>query len=198
MSGDDNAQMIYGLIVILLLVSSLAARRLPLKQTAKMLLAWVAIFSTVFALLLFRDEFSEIWRRAKTDVAGGSTTLADGTLRIKKDDSGHFYVRAQVNGEQINFLIDTGATTTTLNPNDADKAHVVVDMTGFPVVSQTANGLAEGRRARIVKLDVGPISRRDFPIEVAEGLGDMNLLGMNFLSTLRSWRVEENELVLNP
>jgi aspartyl protease family protein len=45
MNGDDNAQLIYSLLAIMLLISSLSARRLPLKQTVKMALAWVAIFA---------------------------------------------------------------------------------------------------------------------------------------------------------
>jgi aspartyl protease family protein len=198
MTGDDTASLIYGLLCVMLLISSLAARRLPLKQTAKMLLAWVAIFAGFFALFLFRDEFSEIWKRAKADIAGSAEVAADGTMRIKKDDSGHFRVKALVNGSAVDFLIDTGATVTTLNPRDAGNANVDIDTTGFPVVSQTANGLATGRRARIAKLAIGPITRENFSAEVAEGLGDMNLLGMNFLSSLRGWRVDGDELILNP
>jgi aspartyl protease family protein len=198
MDGDDNARMVYGLVVVAVLVSSLAARRLPMQQYLKMILAWIAIFSAVFALFLFRDDFSEIWRRAKADIAGGATTSTDGTMRIRKDDSGHFMARAQVNGQTIDFLIDTGATVTTFNTADARKAGIVVDMDGFPVLSQTANGLSEGRRARAQRLEVGPISRQDFPVQVTDGLGDLNLLGMDFLSSLKGWRVEGNELVLNP
>jgi aspartyl protease family protein len=198
MSGDDNANMIYGLLCAMLLISSLAARRLPLKQTAKMALAWVAIFAGVFTLMLFRGEFAEIWKRAKADFAGNTEIVANGSMRIKKDDSGHFQVRASVNGVEVNFLVDTGATVTTLNPRDADNAKVDVDAGGFPVVAQTANGLATAQRGRIATLAIGPISRQDFPVHIAEGLGDGNLLGMNFLSTLNGWRVEGDELVLNP
>lgn len=198
MSGDDNASLIYGILAVMLVASSLAARRLPLQQMAKMILAWVAIFAGMFALFLFRDEFSEIWQRAKTDIAGGASTADDGTLRIRKDDGGHFIARAMVNGEQIEFLVDTGATTTSLNPEDARRAKIIVDESAMPVVTQTANGLATGYRARAERIDIGPISRRDFPVHVAEGLGDVNLLGMNFLSSLKGWRVEGNELILNP
>jgi aspartyl protease family protein len=53
-------------------------------------------------------------------------------------------------------------------------------------------------RARIKRITVGPIVREDFPVLVADNLGDANLLGMNFLSTLKGWRVEAGELVLNP
>jgi aspartyl protease family protein len=198
MSGDDNASLIYGLLCAMLLISSLAARRLPLKQTAKMLLAWVAIFAGLFALFLFRGEFTEIWNRAKADFAGGVEVASDGSMRIKKDESGHFRLRASVNGTEVEFLVDTGATITALNPDDATRANVEIDKASFRVVTQTANGIATSNRARIAKLDVGPISRQDFAVHVAEGLGDTNLLGMNFLSSLKGWRVEGNELILNP
>jgi aspartyl protease family protein len=198
MSGDDNASLIYGLICVMLLLSSLVARRLPLKQTMKMLLAWVAIFAGIFALFLFRGEFKEIWQRAKADFAGNAEVAADGTMRIKKDEDGHFNVRASVNGKEVDFLIDTGATVTTLNTGDARNANVDVDSSGFPVIVQTANGMAESQRARIATLNIGPISRKDFAVHVGDGLGDTNLLGMNFLSSLKGWRVEGDELVLNP
>jgi aspartyl protease family protein len=183
MSGDENANLIYGLICVMLLISSLAARRLPFKQTAKMLLAWVAIFAGLFALFLFRGEFSEIWNRAKADFAGNSEIASDGTMRIKKDEDGHFNVRASVNGKEIDFLIDTGATVTTLNSRDAADANIEVD-SGFPVIVQTANVISESYRARLGNLDVGSISRKDFAVHVGDGLGDTNLLGMNFLSSL--------------
>lgn len=198
MSGDDNASLIYGALCVMLLASSLAARRLPLKETVKMMLAWVAIFAAIFAIFLFRDEFSEVWKRAKADIAGNAETASDGTLRIKKDESGHFRLRASVNGKEVEFLVDTGATVTALNIDDAAKANVAVDTAGYPVVVQTANGITTTRRARIETFVVGPIIRTDFAVHVGEGLGEDNLLGMNFLSTLESWRVEGNELVLNP
>ena len=50
MQSDDNARLIYGFIVVMLLVGSLAARRLPMKQYLKMILAWVAIFAAVFVV----------------------------------------------------------------------------------------------------------------------------------------------------
>jgi aspartyl protease family protein len=39
---------------------------------------------------------------------------------------------------------------------------------------------------------------KDLPIVVAKEFGDSNVIGMNFLSKLRSWRVEGTEMVLEP
>jgi aspartyl protease family protein len=61
----------------------------------------------------------------------------------------------------------------------------------------TANGAAWMTQATADRLEVGTIVRSDFPVDISSQ-EDMNLLGMNFLSTLRGWRVEGNTLVLQP
>jgi len=59
----------------------------------------------------------------------------------------------------------------------------------------TANGRAWVTKSHAEALQIGPIERFDFAIDVNE-TDDMNLLGMNFLSSLESWRVEGRFLVL--
>jgi aspartyl protease family protein len=66
------------------------------------------------------------------------------------------------------------------------------------VIVDTANGSVEAKRGRIESLRVGPIQRSDFPVLVSDSFGDTNVVGMNFLSTLQSWRVDGNILILNP
>ena len=67
-----------------------------------------------------------------------------------------------------------------------------------PVVLQTANGVAPARTGAINELRVGNIVARNLRIVTSPGLGDMDVLGMNFLSKLQSWRVEGPTLVLVP
>jgi aspartyl protease family protein len=59
----------------------------------------------------------------------------------------------------------------------------------------TANGQAWVTKSHAETLEIGPIKRSDFSVDVNE-TENMNLLGMNFLSSLRSWRVEGHFLVL--
>jgi len=55
------------------------------------------------------------------------------------------------------------------------------------------------RRAEIGTLDLGGIERKDHAILVSsDAEDDVDLLGMNFLSSLKSWRVEGREMVLEP
>ncbi len=198
MSGDDNARLLYALLALMLVASSLLARRLPIGQLLKLALGWCAIFAVVFVLFSFRHEAGQVWARMKSEVSPGGSTAADGTLRIRARDDGHYWVAASVNGQSVDFMVDSGATITTMSASAAEAAGVAVDTDGFPVITQTANGMAEARRARIATLKVGPIVREEFPVHVAARLGDTNLLGMNFLSTLKGWRIEGNEMVLNP
>ena len=63
---------------------------------------------------------------------------------------------------------------------------------------ETANGMVEADRASITDLRVGSLAMRDHDVLISDGLGDTNLLGMNFLSELESWRVEGSSMILVP
>jgi aspartyl protease family protein len=197
MTDAQTGGLIWGIVSLLLVVSSLAARRFAVADVAKMGLAWIAIFATFFTVFSFRFEMLTVWNRMKAELSGQSVA-EDGTLRVRIGEDGHYSVDAQVNGQTVRFMVDSGATTTSLSIEAARAANVEVDQTGFPVVVETANGMVENRRGRIARLSVGPIARDDFPVLISDRLGDMNLIGMNFLSSLKGWRVEGNELVLNP
>jgi aspartyl protease family protein len=198
MSGDDNAQLLYGVLALSLVASSLFARRLPLGQTVRMLLTWVGIFGLVFVLFSFRFEAMQIWKRVTAEFSPGGTVAEDGTLRVRKAEDGHFWIDTQMNGKSVHLMVDSGATFTSLSDVTAAAAGVAVDEEGFPVLLETANGSVEAKRARIARLKVGPILRTDFPAVVSSQFGEVSVLGMNFLSTLKGWRVEGDEMVLNP
>jgi aspartyl protease family protein len=67
-----------------------------------------------------------------------------------------------------------------------------------PVVMQTANGSVTAQTAVAPELRIGNVVARDLPVVISPAFGDMNVLGMNFLSRLKSWRVEDGVLVLVP
>jgi len=196
--SDQTGSLIYAILLLVLVGSSLFAHRLPLRQTLKMAITWLLIFATAFVLFIFRNEFKSIWARIQSEITPGGSVAADGTLRVAKASDGHFWVDAQVNGKPLRFMVDSGATTTSLSQADATSAGIDVDARGFPVVVETANGTATMKRGRIAQLRIGNIAREDFPVLVSDTLGDTNLLGMNFLSSLAAWRIEGETLILNP
>jgi aspartyl protease family protein len=133
-----------------------------------------------------------IGARLKAEAIGTPIQSGD-ELRIPMAEDGHFWVEANVNGRQAPFLVDSGATITTISRATADQAGIETGMRVALV--ETANGTVEMRPARVENFSVGLIQRSDFAIQVNDH-DDANVLGMNFLSTLGSWRVEGNYLVL--
>jgi aspartyl protease family protein len=199
MNADNGPSLIWGIVMILLLVSSLAARRLPLGQTVKMILAWVAIFSGLFVIFSFRPEIKAVWHRVKSDLGGTANQRAVGnTVQITRGDDGHFSVRATVNGIDTDFMIDSGATLTSINSDSAQAANVEIDKNGFPVALDTANGQTLAKRGVVGDLRIGDLSVRDHNVVVSQSFGKINVLGMNFLDTLKSWKVEGDIMTLYP
>ena len=68
----------------------------------------------------------------------------------------------------------------------------------MPVQLRTANGVMPAQLTTIDELAFGNVVARDLDAVIAPGMSGMNVLGMNFLSQLQSWRVENNTLVLVP
>lgn len=119
-------------------------------------------------------------------------------LRVRMSPDGHFWVNATINGVRRRMLIDSGATVTAISADTASEAGVATGTGLSPVVLKTANGMAPARTGEIEELRVGNIVARDLKIVSSPGLGDIDVIGMNFLSELQSWRVEGRELILVP
>jgi aspartyl protease family protein len=119
-------------------------------------------------------------------------------LRVQMSPDGHFWVVASINGVKARMLIDSGATVTALSDRTARAAGVETGTGLTPVMLRTANGMAPARTGSIEELKVGNIVARNLRIVTAPGLGTLDVLGMNFLSKLDSWRVEGRSLILVP
>src|SRR5689334_10470256 len=119
-------------------------------------------------------------------------------FRVSMAPDGHFWVVASVNGVNTRMLIDSGATVTAISTDTAHAARVDTGTGLTPVVLRTANGAAPARIGSIDELRVGNIVARNLKVVSAPGLGELDVLGMNFLSKLDSWRVEGRTLILVP
>jgi aspartyl protease family protein len=119
-------------------------------------------------------------------------------VRIRMSADGHFWARAKLNGVERRMLIDSGATMTTISDTTARLAGVEASAGLAPVLLRTANGVAKAETGTVETLKLGSITARDLKIIVAPSLGEMDVIGMNFLSELESWRVEGRTLVLVP
>src|SRR5579884_2023948 len=193
MANDTMLGGLYLLMAAMLVFGTLMARREPAARMLTMALAWIAIFGAGFVLFTFRDNFGWVAQRLKAEAIG--TPVQQGTeTRIPMAIDGHFWVDAKVNGKDVKFLVDSGATMTTIDRQTAQKAGIPVSARADQYV-RTGNGIIRVSSGRVADLEVGGIQRRDMGIQVADN-DDLNVLGMNFLSSLSRWGVEGRWLVL--
>ena len=184
---------VYLLMAMMLVLGSLMVRREPAAKMLKMALAWVVIFAAGFVLFTFRDNFGWVAQRLKAEAVG--TPVEQGReTRIPMAIDGHFWVEAELNGKPVKFLIDSGATMTTIDRDTAMRAGIEVSPRRDQFV-RTGNGIIRVSSGRADELQVGGITRRDVGLQIAEN-DDLNVLGMNYLSSLSRWGVEGRWLVL--
>ena len=193
MTNDMMLGGLYLLMAAMLVLGALMTRREPAARLITMALAWIAIFGAGFVMFTFRDNLGWVAQRLKAEAVGTPVTEGRET-RIPMAIDGHFWVDARLNGREVKFLVDSGATTTTIDRRTAKLAGVEVS-SGRHQYVRTGNGVIRVASGRADELTVGPIVRRDVALEVADN-DDLNVLGMNYLSTLRRWSVEGRWLVL--
>jgi aspartyl protease family protein len=113
-------------------------------------------------------------------------------------DDGHFSVTVKFGDVERKMLVDSGATVTALSSDTAAAAGLRPSPSPFPMIIQTANGSVRAETATVAELHIGNIVARDLPVVTSPAFGDMDVIGMNFLSRLKSWRVEGRTLILTP
>lgn len=197
MEALASPEAVYALLLVAIIAAGLIARRLPLRQYAKMIGAWIAIFALIFVIFSFRPEMSMMWDRVKGELTGAPRQSIDGeNLRLVRQDDGHFWVRASVNGVNADFMVDSGATVTAMGAALARQTKIELD--GRKIVLETANGQIEARTGSIAEFRIGELQIDDLDVVVGDNFGDVNVVGMNFLDSFSSWKVEGDVMVLAP
>src|SRR5438874_2724291 len=193
MTNDLMLGGLYLLMAAMLVLGALMTRREPAAKMITMALAWVAIFGAGFILFTFRDNLGWVAQRLKAEAVG--TPVQQGReTRIPMAIDGHFWVDARLNGHDVKFLVDSGATTTTIDRETARAAGVEISSRRDQIV-RTGNGVIRVASGRADELTIGGITRNDVALEIADN-DDLNVLGMNYLSSLSRWSVEGRWLVL--
>jgi len=198
----SHALLLYaGLAIAALLVVNIITRRVPLIGALLRFAFWagavVLVIGAVEQRSLFDPYFARITRFLKLDPLDDQQ-VSGKELRIPISRDGHFWVRARINGVERKLLVDSGATITALSVATAEAAGLVPERAPFPIILKTANGAVAARTSRVATLRIGNVVARDLPVVVSPSFGDTEVIGMNFLSKLKSWRVEGNVLILEP
>ena len=114
------------------------------------------------------------------ELGGEAGISGASSVRLSADGSGHFMTKGVVNGRSVRFLVDTGASLTTLSKGEAQRLGLRY-RSGSPATLSTANGLARGWRISLDSVRVGSVTVNDVDAVVVDGDLPFALLGMSYL-----------------
>jgi aspartyl protease family protein len=188
---------LYLLIALVAIVVAILLRVRLLRSILNFVVT-AGLIGLLTVVIMQRGQFDPYFSRIVSALHLGGQQVVGKEVRIRMALDGHFWARVRIGGIERRMLVDSGATLTALSSDTAAAVGLRTDAQMFPVVLNTANGSITARTATLPELRLGDIVARDLPVVVSPAFGDTDVLGMNFLSMLQSWRVEGRELVLEP
>jgi aspartyl protease family protein len=116
-------------------------------------------------------------------------------VRIASGKGGHYWVTGKVNIHSVDFVVDTGATTISMNASTAKRLGLDYS-SGEPIRLSTANGLKDARLVKLNKVTIGQITQYNVKATIAyDDALPFVLLGNSFLQGV-NWRKENGVLIL--
>ena len=189
MDGDSVARLIYlGLMLAALAGWFLVEFRQRFGPALRSGLAWGMIFIGLMAGY-------GLW----TDLNIGSGLRQSvgeaGELIVPQETDGHYYLTLLINGTEVRFVADTGATNMVLSPQDAESVGISVQDLNFMHTAETANGTVDIARTRLDSVVLGPFADRDVTAWVNGAAMEGSLLGMDYLG-LFEIQIANGQMVL--
>lgn len=192
---EDSGRIVYEIFVIFIVSSGLASGKI--RQNLKYLAIWAAIFLIMMTGYCYRHEISAIKDKVLSEIIPAKGfRKTQNSISFPVSSDGHFYIRAEVNGLPITFLVDTGASHIVLSPHDAGKLGIKKDSLRFDRFYETANGIVRGSSIRITDFRAGTIHLKEIGASVNEVEMRNSLLGMTFFRRMKGYEVKNNVLTL--
>jgi aspartyl protease family protein len=154
-----------------------------LPRTLKIATVWLLLGLAVF--LGFR-AFEHNAQRSRFQTEGG-------VIEIRRGPDGHYHWPGSLNGHEVDFLIDTGATGTAISQALARRLELVPLQR---VQSNTAGGVVTGELVRADLALQGGVRFERLAVVALPGLGERPLLGMDVLGRLR-WQQRDGVLTID-
>jgi aspartyl protease family protein len=119
------------------------------------------------------------------------------SISIPRDTRGHFQTEGRIDGQRIDFMVDTGASVIALNEKSAARFGLRPSRGDYNATVTTANGTVKAARTRLAMVDIGGLVVRDVDAMILpdEALSE-NLLGLSFLSKLKRFEYANGKMVL--
>lgn len=152
-----------------------------------------------FLFMLFQQaQFDPTLSRLADRLGMSRQEVVGEEIHIPLAPDGHFWVEASINGVERRMLVDTGATLTALTETTAEAAGIDRGASLVPVAVRTANGVVRAQTGVVEVLRLGDLEVRNVRVMVSPAFAGIEVLGMNVLSEVEAWRVEDRTLILTP
>ncbi|WP_249548705.1 TIGR02281 family clan AA aspartic protease [Anaplasma phagocytophilum] len=161
-------------------------------KSAKYVVFWLGLTIGVAFVFDLKNKMHQ--HRGATAVSVASQAYGVGAS-VRKSSDGHFYVFASINGENIKFLVDTGATDVVLSHKDAHRIGAHMRPSKTSKTYHTANGAIQAQYFLIPEMKVGALIARNVGASISTSQLETSLLGMSFLKNFR-FVMKKDELVL--
>lgn len=152
---------------------------------------WVLIFLGATLAYTFKDPLIAQLYPDRAEQLDGRK------IALRRAEDGHFYARVTVNGTELRFMVDTGASEMVLSQQDARRVGIAVDKLTFAVPTSTANGRVFAAGVVLDRVELGGFVDRNVRAMVNGGRMSNSLLGMAYLDRFRSFGVEGDTLTLS-
>ncbi|MCE3255201.1 MAG: Transporter [Rickettsiaceae bacterium] len=197
-NSSDLLNIVYLSLLLTLLASSVLFKsHLKASELAKQALWWSVIILVILVAYSFRYDFYRIKDRLSAELFPSRAVISeDKKISISAANDGHFYIDINVNSKPVRFMVDTGASDTTLNLSDARRVGIDPNrLTSFRRY-QTANGTVFGGLAVVEKMEIAGIEFDNVTVSVNSSNMGTSLLGMNFLNRFDRYEFYQDRLVL--
>jgi aspartyl protease family protein len=198
LSTDEFGSLAYKLAILIFLAAALfAIFRGRATEAIMGALLWAVIGLILIVGYSYRYEVNQVADRVIAELLPGHVISHGRAAEVARTSAGEFAVSVQINGARIHMVVDTGASSVVLTPDDAKAAGLPLPLLNYSVSIETANGRARAAPVTLDRVALGELEERSVEALVVQpGQLRTSLLGMSFLNRLQSWQVNGDRLVL--
>ena len=143
---------------------------------------WIAWLLALGLLTLFFNGVLDRQRNPNQSLHSQVDAHGVREVVLQRNRAGHYLATGSINGQRVEFLLDTGASDVSIPAALAQRLGL---QAGAPRVYQTANGLITAHATRLAELRIGEIVLYDVRASINPAVDDIGiLLGMSALKQL--------------
>ncbi len=117
-------------------------------------------------------------------------------ITLQRQDDGHFYAAAKIQGTDIRFLVDTGATAVALTGDDAQRLGLYWNESELTKIGRGVSGDVFGKPVIIPSIQVGNLRAENVQAAIIPDGLDVSLLGQAFLSQVGNVNISDDKMTL--